>query len=168
MIAANAPRLGHVERAAATNAREAAIADLEGAMADILRTAKTWNGRLAAGFDPPLPVLAFGVLRHIRMHGPLRAGEIAEAFDVDKAVVSRQLAVLRDAGLVETTEDPTDRRAVLVGLTPRAVRQLDAARAEVRATYASVLDDWAVDDIGTFAGALRRLRESLSRAAQLG
>ena len=89
--------------------------------------------------------------------GPLRASAIAEAFDIDKGAVSRQVQHLVDLGLVERAPDPDDGRATLVAASDEA----DAGSTEVARHRRKWLDerlgDWSAEDD---LAALRRRRSA--------
>lgn len=96
--------------------------------------------------------------------GPLRAGEIAERLDALPSSVTRHVRTLVDSGLVTTTQDPDDRRAVLVEAT-------DAGRAELQQfldvgdlVFGAVIADWPAEDVVTLTRLLDRLIESWSAA----
>ncbi|WP_294180984.1 MarR family winged helix-turn-helix transcriptional regulator [uncultured Schumannella sp.] len=147
--------------AAADEARERATTEIETAVSDLFRTVKGWNRELARRFDPPLSMVAFGLLRYVRHHGPVRAGDLAAAFDLDKAFVSRSVGQLREAGLLEQTPDPEDGRATLLVATATAIEQFDRIRADVRRNYESLLDDWEIDDLNRFSELLARFQRAL-------
>jgi DNA-binding MarR family transcriptional regulator len=61
----------------------------------------------------------FKVLVAIGAEGRSQPSEIADFLDIDKPAVSRALRSLEDAGLIVTGKTQTDRRATILGLTPR-------------------------------------------------
>lgn len=82
--------------------------------------------------DPPVDVDAvFGaladgtrrdILQLLRQRGPLRSGEIADAFDrLSAQAVSNHLRVLRDVGLVTVVEEGRSR---IYHLRPQPLRRL--------------------------------------------
>ena len=62
-------------------------------------------------------------LATIDRHGPLTPSEVATRERIQRPTATRVIARLEDAGLVDRTGDPDDRRSCLVGLTPEG-RQL--------------------------------------------
>jgi len=146
-----------------TASRDEAIASLEAAVSELFRSVKHWNRELAHSFEPPLSMLGFAVLRHLRLHGPVRVGDLAAALDTDKAVVSRQLATLRDRGYIHQSEDPADGRAAIVAISPEALAAFERSRAEVRTIYGHAVDDWSTEELGTFATMLDRFTRGLPR-----
>lgn len=51
------------------------------------------------------------------LHGPLRAGDLAEAMHISRPTVSKQLTRLERAGMISRESDPHDGRASIVGLS---------------------------------------------------
>lgn len=143
--------------------RDDAIMSLESAVSELFRAVKNWNRQLAQGFEPPLSMLGFAVLRHLRIHGPVRVGDLAAALDTDKAVVSRQLAMLRERGYVIHGEDPADGRATLIAISPSAQAEFEKTRNALRETYQHAVDDWSDHELADFSAMLARFTRGLPR-----
>ena len=79
---------------------------------------------------------AYGLLFQLVNDGPQRSSALAETACVDPSTVSRQVAQLVKAGLVERQSDPEDGRASLLVATERGRarlrRQAGAPAADVR------------------------------------
>src|ERR687886_469612 len=73
-------------------------------------------------------------LATIERHGPLTPSELAVRERVQRPTVTRVLARLEEAGLVERAADPADRRSSLVSATP-AGHALLAAQRERKDAY---------------------------------
>ena len=73
-----------------------------------------------AGLSPP----QFWVLQMVESDGPLTTGEVTRRLCVKLPTTSGLVDGLVDQGLVARSRSPTDRRVVLVGLTPRGRAQL--------------------------------------------
>lgn len=89
----------------------------------------------------------FWLLKNIAAQGPLRVTELAGCTNLDTSTVSRHVAQLDRAGLVERTPDPEDGRAHRVQLTADGSEQLQTALARRRALLTRALDDWSPTDI---------------------
>ena len=74
----------------------------------------------AALVHPSLQPSSYVMLAHLIEAGPRRSSDIAEAFDLDKGAVSRQVQHLVELGLVERTPDPADGRATILTATTEA------------------------------------------------
>lgn len=100
---------------------------------------------------------AIALLYYLDGMGPRRATVMATETGLGPSGLSRQLAGLEDAGLVERTPDPEDGRAALVAITEqgreqvRAVVEQDAQRLAVR------LEDWDEDRARASRGAINEI-----------
>lgn len=88
--------------------------------------------------------------------GPLRVKDLAVQLRLDSTTVSRHVDDLERRGLVVREQDLTDRRAVLVRLSPRADELLDDAEVERRGKLRGGLLDWSPSDRETFVRLLSR------------
>lgn len=80
--------------------------------------------------DLDLMLSEFDVLATLRRSGPgaaLTPSHIAQVAMVKPSGLSSRLARLEDAGLIERTLDPDDRRSWLISITPRGRRVVDRA-----------------------------------------
>jgi DNA-binding MarR family transcriptional regulator len=116
-------------------------------LARLLRLVARHRHRTDAGAD------VLGVLLE---RGPARVGEIAAALCSDPSTVSRKVAALVDAGLVERRVDPGDGRAHLLAVTAAAEQHRADACRRRNDMVASVLTGWPDDN-------RRRLAELLGR-----
>jgi len=143
-----------------TDAREHAALELENGISQIYQRSRARVRHLADRFEGDLQPLGFGILRYIIINGPLRAGDIVTGLGIDKAAVSRQLAQLKQLGLIASTPDPDDKRATLIEASQTAKSALEAFRAEVSAEYRTALESWPTEDIAALAQLLARFNES--------
>ncbi len=82
----------------------------------------------------PVPTSHVWVVNRIAATGPCRPSELAEYFGVDNSTMTPKLRRLLLEGLVYRQEDPADRRAVLLAVSPggaRLLARLRRARAEM-------------------------------------
>ena len=61
----------------------------------------------------------FSILMQLHHKGPCGMSEIGERFDISAAAASQLVEKLVQAGYLERTEDPTDRRAKLLALSDK-------------------------------------------------
>src|SRR5437588_7624545 len=102
-----------------------------------------------------------GVLRCLRPR-PRRITELAAEERVTQPAITLLVNRLAERGWVERTTDPSDRRAVLVALTPAGEEALDLLRAEYRALLheeMAALGDREVETLASAVGILDRLIE---------
>ena len=103
---------------------------------------------------------AYALLFQLVTDGPKRSSALAEAVCVDPSTVSRQVAELVKAGLVERVPDPADGRASLLVATERG-GAVHAMRRERRvATFGRIVADWPADDVATLTDLLARFNDS--------
>ena len=70
--------------------------------------------------DSGITALQWRLVTYLIRHDGIRQGPLAELIEVEPITLSRMIDRLVEAGLVERRADPTDRRAWLLHLTPRA------------------------------------------------
>lgn len=141
-------------------AREAYALEIEQGVAVLYRASKARVKRLVEHLDPEMQTAGYLVLRYVMAHEPIRAGDVALGLSMDKSAVSRQLAMLRDSGLIEAQPDPEDGRASLVVGSAKANERLDEFRIELKADYQRILASWDAADIADFARLLNKFNES--------
>jgi len=101
------------------------------------------------------------MLAYLAESGPMRSSAIAEAFDVDKGAVSRQVQHLMDLGLAERTPDPGDGRASLVFASDDAVRRLADVAEHRRKALDERLGQWSDEELTELVRILGRYNASL-------
>ncbi len=70
----------------------------------------------------------YAALMTIYMHGSLSEGELAGMLFITPSTVSRMVYALEEKGWVKSVRDRNDRRRVMVELSPRGRRKMDAMR----------------------------------------
>jgi len=101
---------------------------------------------------------AYVLLARLVLDGPRRSNTLAESVHSDPSTVSRQVAGLVRAGLVERRPDPEDGRATLLAPTPEGLRVFQANRDRRNREISDVTAHW--DEVDR-----RRLVELLERLA---
>lgn len=105
---------------------------------------------------PDLQASAYSVLLFIAENRLTRASEVAEALDLDKGAVSRQIAHLQELALVARNCDPADRRVQTLQLTASAQMRIDAMTEHRKSEIARRLDEWPAGDLADFVLKLGR------------
>ena len=106
-----------------------------------------------------------GVLRNLR-EAPRRITELAAEERVTQPAITLLVNRLEERGWVKRVPDPSDRRAVLVSLTPVGSEVFELLRAEYRALLheeMAMLDDDEVETLAAAVEILDRLIARLSR-----
>ncbi|WP_432562367.1 MarR family winged helix-turn-helix transcriptional regulator [Kineococcus sp. SYSU DK003] len=89
--------------------------------------------------------------------GHPRVSELAEHLRLDVSTVSRQVAHLRQRGLLEATPDPVDGRSQQLSLTAAGLDELRRSRRALVEDITGRLADWDDADVETLAELLGRL-----------
>jgi DNA-binding MarR family transcriptional regulator len=93
--------------------------------------------------------------------GPRRVGDLAVRLDTDQSNLSRTVTALEEQGLVERVEDPADRRARTVRVTPLGRTTGRRLRQEWTAAMGARLAGWSDADLRQAEQLLGRLTASL-------
>src|SRR3954466_12500436 len=99
-------------------------------------------------------------LTTIAAHGPLTPSELAVRERIQRPTATRVLARLEEAGLVERTADPLDRRSSLVSATSAGHDLLASVRDRKDAYLAQRLDQLSPEDLAALeraTGILERM-----------
>ena len=86
------------------------------------RSMRGWN-HFAKSTGLSMP--QFSILMQLHYKGPCGMSEISERFDVSAAAASQLVDKLVQAGYIDRTEDPTDRRAKLLKLSTNGAKLVD-------------------------------------------
>jgi DNA-binding MarR family transcriptional regulator len=133
------PELASHDAAAEKSARAEALTELGVAFRHAFRSLRSLRGRDTHRGDE-VGHAQSELLIELHTRGPLPAGELAEAVGVSAATVSGMLDHLCAAELVERTRSEADRRLVVVKLTRRGRRKIEARKALWRRRWEEALE----------------------------
>jgi len=136
-----------------------AIAEVEEQLAMLFGRARALWKDSAARIDPDLQPVGYKILGTIVRLGETNAYLLAQLLETDKSVVSRQVRVLEDLGLVTSCADENDKRARRLAPTALAIEKVGAVRSSQQERLRSLLRSRPVDDVRTFAGMLKLIAE---------
>ena len=128
--------------------------------ATITRLARRLRNQRA---DESMSIGRLATLGTLDRHGPLTPGELAAHERVQPPSMTRIVAALEDAGLVTRTDHPTDRRQVLVALSPAGKALLREDRRRRDAWLAQRMRELDPEDLVVLrqaAAVLNRLADS--------
>lgn len=134
---------------------------LEQEMGILMRRVRRALSERAALVHPSLQPSSYVMLAHLIEAGPRRSADIAEAFDLDKGAVSRQVQHLVELGLVERTPDPADGRATILTATTEAKDRVDqVSRLRIEQLDAR-LAEWTAEDLDELVSSFSRYNATL-------
>src|ERR1700740_2152605 len=78
--------------------------------------------------DMSVTLTQLSAMGTLRKHGPMSAGELATLERVQPPSMTKVLANLEERGLVKRDVHPSDRRQVVIAITPEGAELLDSER----------------------------------------
>jgi len=141
----------------ASDGIDEAIADVEGELNMLFSRIRTVWKESAQQVHPDLQPAGYKLLSAITRLGTTNAHVLAETFEMDKSVVSRQIRMLEDLGLVETRIDERDGRVRVLGATPRAFELVQGVRDRNQQRLRDVLVGRPEAELRSFADLLRSI-----------
>jgi DNA-binding MarR family transcriptional regulator len=136
-------------------------------LSELLRWARVrLHDRIMTDTGIPIDRSAVVILDTLHHDGPMRMSMLAATIGLDRSTVSRQVAAVVAAGLVEKTDDVKDARAAVLSLSARGQSVRQAVAHSWQAIAMELIDDWRVDEQVEFGRLLsklaHRLREEVS------
>ena len=120
------------------------------------RSMRSWSHfTKATGLSMP----QFSVLMQLHYKGACGMSEISERFDVTAAAASQLVDKLVQAGYIERTEDPSDRRAKLLKLSAKGAALVDGGIQERYRWMDEVVNTLSVEEMVKVSEALSLLTE---------
>lgn len=99
------------------------------------------------------------------VHGS-RQLDIAQRMGVEPMTVCTFLDKLQAEGLIERQQDPADRRAKKIVLTPRSGAMLKAIDTEIEGLIAEATQGMSTEALAAMEAGLNQLRENLQKAVR--
>lgn len=109
------------------------------------------------------PGTAVFLLHHMTV--PRRVSDLATCAGLDTSTVSRHVKALEDAGLLSRAEDPADRRAWRLEITPAGRELLVDTRRAWADFVGGATVDWSAADRAALTNLMTRLAGSMDRLA---
>ncbi len=142
-----------------TTEADAEFADFQGHLSLIFSRARSLWKESAAHIHPDLQPSGYKMLAFIARVGSSNAHEIAERFEIDKSMISRQVRALEDLGLLQSRPHDEDGRQRVLTATPMACGALAELRADHANRLRSALAELTQDEIQTASKVFRLLSE---------
>jgi DNA-binding MarR family transcriptional regulator len=135
------------------------LVELQGHLNLLFARARTQWKEGAARIDPQLQPAGYKLLMFIVRTGSANAHELAERFEMDKSVISRQVRMLEDLGLLESRPDELDGRQRVLTPTPHACTALAELRGDHAEALRGALADLTPNEVQAAFKVFRRLAE---------
>lgn len=113
--------------------------------------------------EPGLHPAAAMLLSDLALNGESRPSELAKRKMVDVSVISRQIAQLAAAGLVERRPAPEDGRAALVSVSEQGRTELKRWRENHLELVRTALSEWTEDEVTALTTRLESMNEAMRR-----
>lgn len=113
-----------------------------------------------------LTVAQAATLEALRVSGPLRLGELGRRLGITPSTLSRNLARLADAGLVERSADEVDARAARVVLTPAGAAAAEQVERQEQGFARAVLERLPEERRAAVVRGLRDLLTAVREATE--
>jgi DNA-binding MarR family transcriptional regulator len=110
-----------------------------------------------------ITALQWRLVTYLIRHDGIRQGPLAELIEVEPITLSRMVDRLVEAGLVERRADPTDRRAWLLHLTPRARAMIQSKSHLVEQLTEEATEGLSAAERDQLIALVERVRANLSR-----
>ncbi len=136
-----------------------ALAEFQGQLNLIFARARSLWKEAAARIHPELQPSGYKLLTFIARAGSASAHQLADRFEMDKSVVSRQVRMLEDLDLVEARPDDNDGRQRVLTATPAACEILADLRGDHADRLREVLDELEPDELRAASKVFRLLAE---------
>lgn len=102
----------------------------------------------------------FSILMQLHHRGPCGMSEISERFDITAAAASQLTEKLVQGGYIERAEDPSDRRAKSIQLTPKGKELVDVGMTERYRWMDELVSKLSAEDKPKVVEALKVLTEA--------
>jgi len=136
-----------------------ALAEFQGHLNLIFARARSLWKESAARIHPDLQPSGYKLLTHIARAGSANAHQLADSFEMDKSVVSRQVRMLEDLGLLESRPDDQDGRQRVLTATPSACETLADLRGGHADRLRGILAELTPEELQAASKVFRLLAE---------
>jgi len=137
-----------------------ALSELQETVSLMFARARVIWRETAALVHPELSPLGYKLLSHIARCEGTNAVQLAERFETDKSVISRQVRMLEEFGLAQSRPDERDGRLRVLTATDEARIALSRSFGGHAERMRTVLTDLDPDEIRTAAKVFRLLSEA--------
>lgn len=134
---------------------------MAGVLASLTLLMRSWSSSsiqaaFATAADVTIDPIDIPPLYVLGLSGPMRASDLAVALHVTRPTMSKQLSRLTNAALIERTEDPSDRRASVIRLSPAGAAAYERLAARGIEALQGATAQWQPEETAQFAAQLAR------------
>ena len=145
---------------------DAAFESIEQQLSLFWRRARAVSHAISRSLHPEVEPGAYGLLMILRREGPMRVTELAALIGIGKPSVSRQVALLEQLGLVDKEDDPDDRRAQRITLSPAGAAEVNELRRRRLSFFRDALGTWDLADLSQLSEYFTRVNDALAAAGR--
>ena len=116
----------------------------------VVRLSRLLRQQDESGFTPTMGAM----LATVGREGPITLGDLAAQEQVAPPTITKVVAKLESAGLVERIPDPQDRRVCRVSITAAGERQLETNRSRRNAWLAQRMTELPPDELAKLVAAI--------------
>lgn len=138
---------------------EHVIDEVEEHFAVLFRRVRLRWKEAAASVHPDLQPVGYKILTALIRLGETNSFTLAELLETDKSVVSRQVRMLEDAGLIVSRSDARDGRVRMLSAAPAAIERVRAVRTHEQDQLRTKLRGEPEADVRAFARVLQLLSQ---------
>ncbi|WP_424630246.1 MarR family winged helix-turn-helix transcriptional regulator [Bradyrhizobium sp. SYSU BS000235] len=135
----------------------------------VLRLARIWRRRVDQALaEHEISEAMAHPLRMLSRAGKgVRQGVLADELGIEGPSLVRIIDLLAAEGLVERQEDPTDRRAKVLQITPRGEAKVEEILKVMRKVRAELYRGISADDLAVTFDVLRRIENTALRSLEV-
>lgn len=142
----------------------AALAELADEVEAAARALLTLSTRAGMKVPGSVSLVQLRALSAVEELGPCTLGALADALLISISTASRLVDRISELGLLDRRQSPTNRRELVLKVTPRGRRLLRKHEAARRAVFTEALVDVPVDDARALLRGLRAVQRQLERS----
>jgi DNA-binding MarR family transcriptional regulator len=108
------------------------------------------------------------LLRTLADCGPMDINGLAASLGLDPSTAGRQVCVLKDAGLVERSPAPEDRRRSIITPTGEGLRLMETVRRRRTEYLADLLSGWSADELASLGAMFDKYNRAIAAKHLIG
>lgn len=152
----------------ATPSESELIAEIISEFSDAFAFSRTRWARFASEVSAEISGVSMLVMQVVLRKGPITATGVGQLLDMDKSLVSRQVAKLRELGLIEAAAAADDKRVYLLTASDRAIELIENIRERWTTSYRERFEGWSGAELDTLRAGLHRFNAAVDASGTEG